>query len=130
MTSSLYAQPCDNPKGGCPTTFGVPTGAVFEFNESFLTDAIQNAWDAKGLGSPRGAFFLGDPATDADDDLDGYVKTEPLAIKSDFLIANNYQRLKWADREPGMWDSVMNQDDDTYPEDDDNMDRSWSTDYL
>ena len=131
MTSSLYAQPCNNPKGGCPTTFGVPTGAVFEFNESFLTDAIRNAWDANGLGSPRGAFFLGDPATDADDDLDGYVKTEPLAIKSDFLHANNYQRLKWADRQPGMWDSVMNQDDNTYPEDDDNIDRSWSTDdYL
>ena len=130
MTSSLYAQPCDNPKGGCPTIFGVPTGAVFEFNESFLTDAIRNAWDANGLGSPRGAFFLGDPATDADDDLEGYVKTEPLAIKSDFLIANNYQRLKWADREPGMWDSSMNQDDNIYPEDDDNIDRPWSTDYL
>jgi len=130
MTSSLYAQPCDNPKGGCPTIFGVPTGAVFEFNESFLTDAIRNAWDANGLGSPRGAFFLGDPATDADDDLEGYVKTEPLGIKSDFLIANNYQRLKWADREPGMWDSSMNQDDNIYPEDDDNIDRPWSTDYL
>lgn len=131
MTSSLYAQPCDNPKGGCPATFGVPKGAVFEFNESFLTDAIRNAWDANGLGSPRGEFFLGDPATDADDDLDNYVKTEPLAIKSTNAHATNYQRRKWADREPGMWDSLMNQDDNTYPEDDDNINRSWSTDdYL
>ena len=131
MTSSLYAQPCGNPRGGCPTTFGMDTGAVFEFNESFLTDAIRNAWDANGLGSPRGEFFLGDPATDADDDLDGYVKTEPLAINTTPAHATNYQRLKWAEREPGMWDALMNQDDNTYPEDDDNMTRAWSTDdYL
>jgi len=129
------ADPCNNPRGGCPGSFGVPTGGVFEFNESFLTDAIRNAWEANGLGSPRGGFFLGDPETDADDDIDGYITTEPLAIQSMHLEhfsdpAYDYRRLKWEDRLPGMWDDQGNLDDNVYPEDDDNIDRPWSDDYL
>ena len=128
-----YAQPCDGTitKQGCPGVFGAPTGAVFEFNESFLTDAIRNAWDANGLGSPRGAFFLGDPATDTDDDLDGYVKTEPLAIVAGFGV-EDYRRRKWSERLPGWWDDIFNHDDNYYPEDDDNMESTWwsGDDYL
>ena len=71
----------DGPKGGEPNDFGVPTGAVFQFNESFLTQAIRSAWDANGLGSVRADFFLGSSSSGTEDNLDGYLTSEPLAIK-------------------------------------------------
>jgi len=87
----------------------VPTGGFFEFNESFLKDT--------------------------DDNIDGYVTTEPLAIQSMRLKhindpAYDFRRLKWENRLPEKWDEMNNIDDNVYPEDDDNINRLGLTDYL
>lgn len=120
--------PC-RPGGGDLCKLGVPTGAVFEFNESFITEAIRNAWDANGLGSPRGSFFLDNPKLTQEDKLDGYVKTEPLAIG--FRMNEDHRRKKWADRKPGYWDDFLNFDDNVYPENDNNANYTWwKDDYL
>lgn len=120
LPSSSPGQPCpEDPTtqaGGCPGAFGAPQGGVFEFNESFLTEAIRNAWDANGFGSPRGDFFLGDPDTASDDDLDRYVLTEPFALKWDFSEpGSDDRRLPWAERTPGKWDDLGNRDRNTFP---------------
>ena len=118
----------DNPQMGCTTEFGYPRGVVAEINESFISDIMYQVFHAYGFTSPRGEFFLGDPATSADDDLEGYVFTEPISIHAP------YKTRKWlpfdwslpADeyRLPGHWDEHLplgeNNDDDIYPEDDDN----------
>ena len=113
-------QPCPEnvttKSGGCPDAFGAPQGGVFEFNESFLTEAIRNAWDANGFGSPRGDYFLGDPTTGADDNLDLYVLTEPFAVKWNFAeTSSDDRRLPWVNRIPGKWDDLGNADSNTYP---------------
>jgi hypothetical protein len=115
VPNSSLGQPCpEDPttkEGGCPGAFGAPQGGVFEFNESFLTEAIRNAWDANGFGSPRGDYFLGDPTTETDDNLDFYVLTEPFAIKWDLAEPRfDYRRIPWTDRTPGRWDSLGNSD--------------------
>ena len=125
---SSAQDPC-RPGGGDLCNFGVSMGAVFQFNESFLTDAIRNAWRANGLGSPRGSFFLDNSNLTQDERLKGYSTTEPLAIG--YRVNENHQHKKWADRKPGHWDDFLNFDDNVYPENDNNYNAtSWLDDYL
>lgn len=120
----LYAdpQPWQPPicmlREGCVTSSGYPKGIVAEVDENFLSDALYNIFNAYKFTSPRGEIFLGDPADPGDDDLAGYVLSEPLALEFPD------RALAWADRLPGLWDEHLplgrNADDDLYPENDDN----------